>query len=597
MSILSDDPLTQLSFSVYGNKGVFALLVGSGLSRAAEISTGWEITLDLVRRVALAQGVEDQADWEEWYRSTTGEEANYSTLLEELAASPEERRSILHSYIEPTEEDREEGRKLPTAAHFAVADLVRSGYIKVIVTTNFDRLLENALRERGVEPTVVASVDALRGAEPISHTGCYILKLHGDYKDARILNTDAELSDYPPEYDSLLDRIFDEHGLIVCGWSGEWDHALRTALLRAPNRRYSMFWAARGAPNDGAVELIGARKGQVVTIASADGFFSDVWQRVQTLAHSHRQNPLSVELTVDSVKRYLSRPEHRIRLDELISEETDRLLARIDSEQFSPQGGWSTEEFRRRVSLYEAASEPLTKVAGVIGRWGSEELNLTLIDVLRAICTQADKGGGELDHWRNIRTYPAVLVFTAFGLGLLRARRWGALHDLFSAQIARLHSDPQRVVGKLFLCSWSGSGLDLWRNLAGLDRHKTPLSDHLLELLAEWSGSFIGTTPSFEALFEKFEILGGLVYLEDIDPQELDDTLNNSSPHNRSWMPIGRSGWHEGTREMVLEEILSEEMSSTLLTAGLAGGDLAFLNKLVTNYRRMASRMRLCKYP
>jgi hypothetical protein len=31
MSILAHDPLTQLSFSVYENKGVFALLLGSGL--------------------------------------------------------------------------------------------------------------------------------------------------------------------------------------------------------------------------------------------------------------------------------------------------------------------------------------------------------------------------------------------------------------------------------------------------------------------------------------------------------------------------------------------------------------------------------------
>ena len=63
MSILTGDPLTQLAFSVYENKGVYALLVGSGLSRAAEIPTGWEITLDLVRRVAAAQNTEDQDDW------------------------------------------------------------------------------------------------------------------------------------------------------------------------------------------------------------------------------------------------------------------------------------------------------------------------------------------------------------------------------------------------------------------------------------------------------------------------------------------------------------------------------------------------------
>lgn len=104
--------------------------------------------LDLIRRVALAQGIENQTDWAAWYREKTGQEPDYSALLEELASSPEERRSILHSYIEPTEEDREEGRKIPTAAHHAIADLVRGGYIRVIVTTNFDRLMENALPER-----------------------------------------------------------------------------------------------------------------------------------------------------------------------------------------------------------------------------------------------------------------------------------------------------------------------------------------------------------------------------------------------------------------------------------------------------------------
>jgi hypothetical protein len=63
LPLLTNDPLTQLAFSVYEGKGVFAVLLGSGLSPAADIPTGWEITLDLIRRVALAQGVEDQPDW------------------------------------------------------------------------------------------------------------------------------------------------------------------------------------------------------------------------------------------------------------------------------------------------------------------------------------------------------------------------------------------------------------------------------------------------------------------------------------------------------------------------------------------------------
>jgi hypothetical protein len=130
---------TQLAFSLLENKGVFAVLLGSGVSRAAQIPTGWEITLDLVRRVATAQGIAEQPDWAAWYREKTGWEPNYSTLLEELALSAEERRSILHSYIEPNEQDRLEKRKIPTEAHRSLADLVATGHIRLIITTNFDR--------------------------------------------------------------------------------------------------------------------------------------------------------------------------------------------------------------------------------------------------------------------------------------------------------------------------------------------------------------------------------------------------------------------------------------------------------------------------
>lgn len=42
-----------------------------------------------------------------------------------------------------------------------IARLVAAGHVRVIITTNFDRLIENALREHGVEPTVIASVMSL----------------------------------------------------------------------------------------------------------------------------------------------------------------------------------------------------------------------------------------------------------------------------------------------------------------------------------------------------------------------------------------------------------------------------------------------------
>lgn len=333
------DPLTALAFSIYENKGVYCLLLGSGISRPAQIPTGWEVTLDLVRRVAALQGTSDEADWAAWHKTKFGKEPNYSELLDQLASTPDERRSVLHSYIEPNAEDIEAGRKVPTRAHQAIARLVAAGHVRVIITTNFDRLIENALRENGVEPTVISSDDSLKGAVPLIHSRCYVVKIHGDYLDTRIRNTDAELGEYTPELNSLLDRIIDEHGLIVCGWSGDWDPALRSAITRAPNRRYPLFWAARGKLSAVTETVVSHRAGKVITIEGADPFFERLESLLSAQADAQRPNPRSVELLVASAKKFLARPEFRIQLDQLIGGELRQIDNFIVSGGFQPPPG------------------------------------------------------------------------------------------------------------------------------------------------------------------------------------------------------------------------------------------------------------------
>lgn len=229
MTMIKLEPIDSLALTLHHSPGVQALLLGSGLSRSAGVPTGWEITLDLIRYLAGVQGVVNEPDWSVWYRERYGKDPSYSEILDTVATAPAERRSIIHRYIEA--QDGKEIRK-PTKAHRAIARLVALGSIKVILTTNFDRLLEGALRDAGVEPTVIASDDALIGATPLVHARCTVIKLHGDYMDARIKNTSDELERYSPMMDGLLDRVLDEYGLIVAGWSGDWDTALRNAIMR-----------------------------------------------------------------------------------------------------------------------------------------------------------------------------------------------------------------------------------------------------------------------------------------------------------------------------------------------------------------------------
>jgi hypothetical protein len=594
MSILSDDIETRIAFAIHENKGVFALLLGSGLSRAAEIPTGWEITLDLVRRLATAQGEPEQdelAKWADWHRAKFDGEPNYSKLLEELTGTPEERRAVLHGYIDPSEEDRQEGRKRPTKAHLAIADMVRDGHIRVIVTTNFDRLLENALRERGVEPTVVASVDALKGAEPLTHSACYILKLHGDYKDSRILNTDEELNGYPTEYDQLLDRIFDEFGLIVAGWSGEWDHALRAAILRMTNRRYPTYWAVRGRIGDGAEQLIDHRRATTVDITDADSFFTRIRERVETLTQSRRSNPAGIELLINSAKRYLAKPEHRIQLDDLVTQEAERLLARLEGEAFAVSGPCNADIFRARVRQYEVAVEPLARLVGVFGRWGDGSEFPLAMDILKGLFAHGGVTQNGSTILNYMKMYPAVLIFSAYGLGLTRAERWKELRDLFFSPLYNRQNVEQRVVDHLFLTEWVGGKNEIWEQLEGMERRHTPLSDHLAIIFYDWSRSFCGLAPDFELLFERFELLVALAHLESYDFAGLQTATAARQSHQWAYMPLGRVGWDSSRNSRLIAELGTETFRAALLNAGFAKGDGEFLDLSIQNFQRLSSRL------
>lgn len=230
------DPMLGLAISMCSSKGLYAALLGSGVSRPSGVPTGWEIVQDLIRRVAHLHG-DDPPDPEQWFTKRYSAEPDYSELIDELAHSPVDRTKLLQSYFEPTEQDRSEGRKLPTQAHRAIAELVAKEYIRVILTTNFDRLMEQALADIGIQPSVISTPEAACSAMPLVHARCVVIKVNGDYLDPRFKNTRNELSTYEPDLCRLLDRVFDEYGLIVCGWSAEWDIALHAAIERAPNRR------------------------------------------------------------------------------------------------------------------------------------------------------------------------------------------------------------------------------------------------------------------------------------------------------------------------------------------------------------------------
>jgi hypothetical protein len=394
------EPITSLAFSIQSSKGVYTLLLGSGVS-AASVPSVWNIEIDLTRKFAVANGVDlkDQTDEEvrNWLIEKHHTEPNYSFLLKELAPSPADRQALLKRYFEPVaDEESIQFSKEPTKAHRAIAKLMKSGHIKIVITTNFDRLLENALQDENITPVVLCT-EALfqgQGVLPITHPEtCTIVKIHGDYKDPLIKNTEEELSSYSENLNRLLDRIFDEYGLVICGWSGTWDPALRMAIERCPSHRFSTFWTKRLADtfSDKAQALVTCRKAQIITIKNADDFFVGLQEQVQAIETFDRTHPLSRMAAVATVKRYLEENRENIRLHDLINQEAQNVFEKTrDLNEFPLMYPTNDRNAfisytKHRIMRYETVCEKLIAMSAPVAYWGKN------IEQYRVLLNVADR--------------------------------------------------------------------------------------------------------------------------------------------------------------------------------------------------------------
>ncbi len=501
------DPMTSLSFSMYSGKGVHALLLGSGISRSSGIPTGWEIVLDLIRNVAAIQGQECGEDPEAWYRSTYEKEANYSDLLEMIAKTSAERRQILGPYFEPNTEEREAGKKVPTPAHHAIAKLVFDGYIRVIVTTNFDRLIERALEAAGVVPSVIDSTDSILGAAPLSQSRCTVIKIHGDYLDTRLKNTSKEIGRYDKVTNRLLNRVFEEYGLIVCGWSADWDVALRAAIERCPSRRYTMYWSAFREVGGAARELCRKRDAQVINGMGADDFFVKLSEKVAALEDMDAQHPLTARLAVATLKRYMAEDKDRIRLHDLMMGETGKVSTAV----FSDLG---TQRQIPALKEYEAQLETLLPLMAAGGYWGKATQRKLWLRCLQQLVTPRS-GVDPLDVNR-LDYYPAYLVLYAYGIASLAGARPGNLGYILARSNVKLaNGQAYSLIHWLQMTLKDGEldnairGADpSYRNVA------SPTSQYLSKYLREPLREWIPTDSRYNELFCHFEYVIGLVLFD-----------------------------------------------------------------------------------
>ena len=566
---MSFDPSVNLAIAMAAGPGQYALLLGSGVSRSAGIPTGWEVTLDLVSRIACARDGEAPADPEAWWAEYRSGAPEYPKLLEELAPRPAERSQLLGGYFEPTADERDAGTKLPAPAHRAIARLVATDVVRVIITTNFDRLLEQAIQDEGIAPVILSTPDQAAGASPLVHNRCTILKVNGDYRDSRIKNTEDELASYDPRIEMLLDRILDEYGLVVCGWSAEWDAGLRAAMERAKNRRYTTYWASRGEPGAVATDLIALRQAVPIPIRDADQFFEDLADRVAAVQESG-DDPESVAVALAQLKRYLARRRDRIRYADLMQGATEDLVRATSDDHFPLSvGRVATSDIAGRVRRYTQIADRVTHLVAMAAYRG-EEAHVPELTVLLRRLAEAPHGHSSQTVSPNVDLYPALLAMYAAGVAMVARQEYASLRAVLALDVNTGH-ERRPLLAALSPRGVLADGVAMELRGAGR-RWRTPVSDELHETLRKPFTDLIPSDDEYATIFDRFEYLLSLAEADWWITFEMWARFSG-----------GRFAWRRGPGSpgglpsIVAAELERDGTAWPPLSAGMFGGDIARL--------------------
>jgi SIR2-like protein len=453
-----------------------------------------------------------------------------------LAKTPSSRNQLLVSYFEPTEKEREDGLKLPTQAHKSIANLVKEGYIKIILTTNFDRLIENALQDIGITPIVVSSTDAIKGIMPLQHTNNLIIKLHGDYKDTRIRNSENELENYEEELDSLLDRVFDEYGLIICGWSAEWDKALIDALTRCKNHRFQTYWTYRGEFGEYASKLIELRKAEKIEITDSDSFFKDIEEKVMAIEKFNEPHPLSAKTTVATLKTLLRDERQDINLHDMVMNLTDSTYTNLSINNFplhTKENPFNADNFIERVRNYESYIDTLLNMIIAGCYWGDEKNSGLWVKSIQKI-SNPQREEKVNNNWLNLSYYTSQLLFYGAGLSSLFSNNYETLASLYNNINVRTGTEEIKLFYFIENTKYQPMGNDNAKILTKNDS-LVAVSEYLCSHLRKYFRDYFTSDIDYQKSFDEFEYLHSLIVADEWSKKGAEQGLKESE----FWGPVG----------------------------------------------------------
>ena len=227
------------------NDPSYAFFLGAGCSRSSGILTAGELVRDWLPRLKRIETGEESGH-EAWAtQEFPGYEpgiaaAFYGPVMERLFDTAQDRQAEIERIVT----GKDPGFGYGTLARLMSHECFGRNF-NVVLTTNFDDVVADALYLYGRSKPLVISHDSLAGFVRATVRRPLVVKLHGD---ARLepRNTANETADLPARTSEALKKLLHDRGLIFVGYGGGGE-SIVNALAELPREalHWQVYWINR----------------------------------------------------------------------------------------------------------------------------------------------------------------------------------------------------------------------------------------------------------------------------------------------------------------------------------------------------------------
>ncbi|MES2654999.1 MAG: hypothetical protein V4620_05380 [Bacteroidota bacterium] len=246
----------------------FCFILGAGASKSSGIPTGFDLANDWLEDIKENETKDDFDKWVKENKIDVKHIGNHYGVIYKKRFSLDEQSGydILNKVMEHAK---------PSFGYSVLAQLLSSSQHNIVITTNFDSLMEEALFTFSYKRPLVCGHESLTGYAKASYNRPLIAKIHRDLLLHPMSNpNDIQL--LADGWSNALDGVFNTSIPVVIGYGGN-DGSLMS-YLKNKKGLGNFFWCVRksDSPKKEVIDVLKNSNGKLVEIEDFDSLMFDL---------------------------------------------------------------------------------------------------------------------------------------------------------------------------------------------------------------------------------------------------------------------------------------------------------------------------------